>query len=191
MDFSSFDPRLLLALASGIVIAATCGLRAFLPLLALGIAARVNLLPLASSLRWLESDLALVALAVATLAELAADKVPILDHALDAVGMVVRPAAAAFGSFVVLHGWPEPWGALIALVLGGLALGVQGAKAKVRLGSTVVSLGHANPVLSMIEDLVALAGTVLALVVPVLALTLMVLGLWLVFGRRRRRVSVS
>jgi uncharacterized membrane protein len=192
MELSSFDPRLLLALASGIVIAATCGLRAFLPLLALGIAARVNLLPIASSLRWLESDLALVALAVATLAELAADKVPILDHALDAVGAVVRPAAAAFGSFVVLQGWPEPWGALIALMLGGLALGVQATKAKARLGSTVVSLGHANPVLSVIEDVIALAGTLLALVLPVLALTLVVLGLWFVFGwRRRRRASVS
>lgn len=185
-----FDPRLLLALASGIVIAATCGLRAFLPLLGLGIAARLNLMPLAASLHWLQSDLALVALAVATLAELAGDKVPILDHALDAVGAVVRPAAAAFGSFVVLQGWPEPWGALIAIVLGGLALGVQGAKAKARVGSTVVSLGHANPVLSVIEDVVALTGTILALVLPALALTLVVIGLWLVFGRRRRaRVS--
>jgi len=185
MDFH-FDIRLLLALASGIVIAATCGLRAFLPLLALGVAARIHLLPLTSSLRWLEGDLALIALAVATVAELAADKVPILDHALDMVGTVVRPAAAAFGSFVVLQGWPAPWGALIALMLGGLALGVQGVKAKARVGSTVLSLGHANPLLSAFEDLLALTGVVLALVVPVLALTLLVLGLWFVFGRRRR-----
>ena len=68
MDFH-FDPRLLLALASGIVIAATCGLRAFLPLLALGVAGRVNLMPLAPSLHWLSSDLALIALGVATVAE--------------------------------------------------------------------------------------------------------------------------
>jgi uncharacterized membrane protein len=183
---SSFDPRLLLALASGIVIAATCGLRAFLPLLALGVATRVNLMPLAPSLHWLSSDLALIALGVATVAEVAGDKIPILDHALDAIGTVVRPAAGAFGSFIVLQGWPEPWGALIALMLGGLALGVQGAKAKARVGSTVLSLGHANPLLSLVEDVIALAGTVLAIVLPALALTLVVLGLWLVFGRRRR-----
>jgi len=86
----------------------------------------------------------------------------------------------------VLQGWPEPWGALIALMLGGLALGVQGVKAKARVGSTVLSLGHANPLLSAFEDLLALTGVVLALVVPVLALTVLVLGLWFVFGRRRR-----
>jgi hypothetical protein len=121
------------------------------------------------------------------MAELAADKIPLLDHALDAVGAVVRPLAAVFGSYVVLQGWPAPWGALIALALGGLALGVQGAKAKARVGSTAISLGHANPVLSVLEDVLAFAGTVLAIVLPALALALAALGLWLILGRRRAR----
>jgi len=184
---SALDPRLLLALASGIVIAATCGLRAFLPLLALGAAARFDLLRLAPSMEWLASDIALVALGAATVAELAADKIPLLDHALDVVGAVVRPLAAVFGSYVVLQGWPAPWGALIALALGGLALGVQGAKAKARIGSTAISLGHANPVLSVFEDVLAFVGTVLAILLPALALALTALGLWLIFGRRRPR----
>ena len=182
---ADLDLRLLLALASGIVIAATCGLRAFLPLFAIGLAGRLGWLSLHASVRWLQDDLALIALGVATLAEIAGDKIPAVDHALDAVGLLVRPLAEIFGSYVVLQGWPQPWASLLALALGGLALGVQGAKAKARIGSSAVSLGLANPVLSLVEDLLALAGAALAVLVPVLALTLTALAVWLVFGRRR------
>jgi len=183
------DPRLLLALASGIVLAATCGLRAFLPLLALGLGARYGHVPITPSMHWLTGDLALIALGVATVVEITADKVPALDHLLDMLGMAVRPLAAVFGSYAVLAGWPHPWGPLVALALGGLALGVQAVKAKTRLGSSVVTLGHANPVISLGEDALAAVGSVLAVLVPILALTLTALALWLIVGWRRRRVS--
>jgi uncharacterized membrane protein len=182
------DPRLLLALASGIVLAATCGLRAFLPLLALGLAARYGHVPLTPSMHWLTGDLALIALGAATVVEITADKIPVLDHLLDMFGMAVRPLAAVFGSYAVLSGWPHPWGPLVALALGGLALSVQGVKAKTRLGSSVVTLGHANPVISLGEDVLAAIGSVLAVLMPLLALTLTAFGLWLLFARGRRRV---
>jgi uncharacterized membrane protein len=185
------NPSLLLALASGIVLAATCGLRAFLPLLALGLAARFGSLTLAASMDWLRSDLALVALAVATVAEIAGDKVPALDHALDMLGIAVRPLAAVFGSYAVLAGWPHPWGPLVAVALGGLALGVQGVKAKTRLGSSALTLGQANPLLSLGEDVLAAVGTLLALVVPVIALTLTAIAVWLILGRRRPRAAAT
>jgi uncharacterized membrane protein len=184
------DPRLLLALASGIVLAATCGLRAFLPLLAIGLGGRFGHVPLAPSMHWLTGDLALVALAAATVVEMTADKIPALDHLLDMLGMGVRPLAAVFGSYALLAGWPHPWGPLVALALGGLALGVQGVKAKTRLGSSVVTLGHANPVISLGEDALAAIGSLLAVLVPVLALTLTALVLWLFVARRRRRVRI-
>jgi uncharacterized membrane protein len=181
------DLDLLLALAGGIVIAATCGLRAFLPLFALGLAGRLGGLTLEPSVRWLQSDVALVALGVATAAEVLGDKVPMVDHALDMVGSVVRPVAGVLGSFVVLQAWPQPWPALIAIMLGGLALGIQSAKAKARIGSTVLSLGHANPLLSLAEDLFAAAGAALAVFVPAVALVLTAVLLWLLLGRRRAR----
>jgi hypothetical protein len=180
------DLHLLLALASGVVIAATCGLRAFLPLLVLGLAARFGGLPLHDSVGWLRTDVALIALGVATLVEIAGDKIPLVDHALDAVGLVVRPLAAVFGSYVVLQGWPEPWSALFALMLGGLALGVQAVKAKTRIGSTALTLGHANPLISIGEDLTAAAGAALAVLLPLAALLFAALVLAWVLGRRRR-----
>ncbi|NOT34896.1 MAG: DUF4126 domain-containing protein [Candidatus Eisenbacteria bacterium] len=180
-----FQPATLLAIASGVVIAATCGLRAFLPLFALGLVARFTALPLHEATGWLRSDVALISLGVATLAEILGDKIPVVDHVLDAVGLAVRPLAAAFGSFALLQGVPEPWSALIAITLGGFALGVQGVKAKARLGSSALTLGTANPLLSFAEDALALLGTALALLAPIVAL----IGVLLVLAWVTRRAS--
>lgn len=188
MDLS---PSLLLAVASGVVIAATCGLRAFLPLLAIGIAARFFGLPLHEAARWLAHDAALVALALATVLEIAGDKIPVVDHVLDSVGLVVRPLAAAFGSFAVLQGVPAPWGPMIAVVLGGLALGVQGVKATTRVGSTAATAGAANPLLSVAEDVAALVGVILAFLAPLLAAIGIVVLLGWLAGRGAGRQAGS
>lgn len=175
-----------LAVVSGVAIAAACGLRAFLPLLALGIAGRVGVIRLVDSTAWLGQDLALIALGVATALELAGDKIPIVDHVLDMIGLAVRPAAAWFAAYALLGNWPAPWGQGAALALGLLALAIQGVKAKLRLGSSAVTLGAGNPVLSVAEDLAALALTLSALLVPLAALALLLL---LALTLRPRRPS--
>lgn len=180
---------LVLAFVAGIGVAAAAGLRAFLPLFAIGLAARADLVTLKPGGEWLASDLALVCLGTATVVEILGDKIPVLDHALDAIGTVVRPLAAAVGAYAVLVHWPTPWAQIAALVLAGTALGMNLVKAKLRLGSTVATLGHANPVLSTAEDATATALVLAALFAPlvVLALVLAVAGIvGAVRGRRRR-----
>lgn len=175
-----------LALLSGIGIAAACGLRAFLPLLAVGLAARAGWIPLNDGSRWLVSDPALWALGVATVLEIAGDKVPVVDHALDAVGTVLRPAAAWVGGYALLAGWGEPWAQIASLLFGAGALAVHVAKAKTRLGSTVVTAGHANPVLSVAEDATSLGLLAAAILAPLVALALVILLVWLARRFRRR-----
>ncbi len=178
-----------LALAAGVVVSAACGLRAFLPLLALGLATRAGLLTLRPEVAWLGNDATLIALVVATLVELAADKIPLLDHALDAVSTGLRPVAAAVAAFAVLTPVASPWGPLLALVLGGSAFGLHAAKAKVRIGSTALTAGMANPVLSVLEDVTAFVLTVIAVVAPIVALMMLLLlgwGTWRLVRRRRR-----
>ena len=177
---------LLLALVSGIAIAAACGLRAFLPLLALGLAARFGHLHLRPGAEWMAGDLALWALGIATVLEIASDKVPVVDHALDVVGTLIRPAAAWLGAFAMLQGWGSPWAQIAALVLGAGALAVHGVKAKTRLGSTVATAGHANPVLSVLEDSGVLVLVITAVVAPLLALALLVAMAWAASRWRRR-----
>lgn len=182
------DWQLVLALLSGIAIAAACGLRAFLPLLLLGLAARFHLIGLASQVDWLDSDLALWTLGIATALELIGDKVPIVDHALDVLGSVLRPLAAALGAYAALVQWPTAAAAAIAGLLGIGAFTVSMAKAKVRLGSSALTLGHANPLLSFGEDGLVIGLMVTAVLLPLLVLV--PLALFLVLLRRRRRRAV-
>src|SRR5437867_13429588 len=99
------NPSFWLALATGVGIAAACGLRAFLPLLVVGLAARLGVIELKPGLEWLTGDLVLVSLGVATTLEILADKVPALDHALDLVATFIRPLAAWLGAYAVLIHW--------------------------------------------------------------------------------------
>lgn len=186
----TFDPQFALALASGIAVSAACGLRAFLPLLALGIAGRLGWMELQSSVAWLESTPALVCFGVATVIEIAGDKIPVVDHAMDAAATVVRPAAAWLAGFAVLAHWPSPWAQITAVAFGGSALAVHALKAKTRLGSTAVTLGHGNPVLSTVEDAITIVILAAVILAPLIALAAVVaLIVSLVRGRRRPQTA--
>jgi hypothetical protein len=178
-------PTLILALFTGVGIAAACGLRAFLPLFVVGILSRAHVLQLHPGAEWLAGNSALVALGVATLLEILADKIPVVDHALDLVATGLRPLAAVLGAYAVLVQWPTPWAQLLALALGGGALLLHAARAKLRLGSTLLTAGHANPLLSLADDAGALVMIALALFAPALVL-LAILGLGFALFRARR-----
>ena len=182
------DPGWLFALAAGVGIAAACGLRAFLPLLFLGAAERLGLIHLRPAAGWLATNPALLALGIATVLEIAADKIPVLDHALDAIATVLRPIAAWLGAFAVLGAWPSPWGQITALVLAGLTLGVHALKSTVRVGSTVTTLGHANPLISSLEDALSFVFC-WAVFLPFLALLAIAFGIWLLFRTKRARAA--
>lgn len=179
------------AAATGIAIAAACGLRAFLPLLTLGAAARAGFIALDPSVAWLAHDPVLIALAVAAAAEIAGDKVPVVDHALDAISTVVRPLAGGLAAYAAVAHWPEPIPLGIALIAGTGALGVHALKAKTRVGSTLFTAGAANPVLSLAEDFGAFGLTAVAIVLPLIALALTVAAVFAVRGLARavRRVT--
>ena len=193
-----FLPALLL----GLGLAATSGLRAFLPLLALAAAFHFRAFGLEPTghFAWLGSDIAFVALVFATVVEIAGDKIPVIDHALDSVGTLVRPAAGALAAGAVLNSNDPATGALIGLIIGApLALGVHGAKAGARGASTVGTFGMANPLVSTIEDVVAISTLVAAFFIPALIPLVLLVAGWLVWKiyrsfrgqdrkhRRRRR----
>ena len=179
------------AILAGVALAACAGFRAFLPLFALGIGAKTGMWP-GDAPAYLSSDPWLLALGVATLAEILADKVPLVDHALDAVQSVVRPIAGAvllYPGFAALM--PEGYAIGVAALTGApLAFGVHAAKASARVASTATTGGVANPVLSLLEDLFAAALAILALLVPVIAAAAVV-ALVLFLLRRARTLRRS
>lgn len=173
------------AVLTAIGLAACAGLRAFLPLFGLGLAARFTNFPLAESMDWMASDVALVLFGVASVVEIVADKVPVVDNLLDGLQTILGPAAGILASFGVFANLPAPFAIAFAILAGGaVAGGVHAAAATTRIKSTAVTGGTANPVLSVIEDLFAFASLLVALLVPLLVLAVLILlGVWL---RRRR-----
>src|SRR4051794_38618182 len=78
------DPRLL-GTATGFGLASASGLNTTLPLLLVGVLSRLGLLQLNSPFDALGSDVALVGLALLSLLEFVADKVPALDSLVQTI----------------------------------------------------------------------------------------------------------
>jgi len=177
MDITPLGP-LGLQMLAGLGLAAAAGLRAFLPPFLLGLLARLGWIPLRPEFDLLASTPVLVILGTAVLAEVLGDKVPLVDHALDLLGTLLKPAAGAFVlAATVTHLGAIP-AALIGLVAGGgTAFTVHVAKSGLRLASTGTTSGLGNPLLSIGEDLLALAATLAAIFVPLLLIAVLFLGL--------------
>jgi hypothetical protein len=175
-------------------LAASSGLNTFLPLLLLALAAKYHLfhVQLNGSFAWLSSDLGLGVLSVATIIEIIGDKIPCVDHALDVIGTLARPAAGALAAASVWTQTDPATAAVLGLIIGApAAFGLHAAKAGTRAASTTTTLGFANPVLSLIEDTAAVLLSVVALAAPLLVPVLLVLTLLLLLKlvkkvRRRR-----
>src|SRR5262245_23371959 len=94
----AFSLESLIAIAVGIGLAAATGFRVFLPLLVAGLAARFGELPLAEGFHWLSSTGALLALGTASVVEVIAYYVPVVDHLLDVIAGPVAVIAGVIAS---------------------------------------------------------------------------------------------
>jgi hypothetical protein len=165
--------ELLIAVFIGLGLAASCGFRVFVPPLIMSAAGMAGYLNLSPEMGWMASLPALIAFATATLIEIAAYYIPIVDHALDTVaaplavvaGTVV--AASTMTDFSPIQKWS------IALIAGGGVSGViQLATTASRGLSMLNTAGFANPIVSTIETVLSFMLSLVALVLPVLAIIL-------------------
>jgi uncharacterized protein DUF4126 len=177
----------LIAVAIGIGLAAATGFRVFLPLLLAGLAARWGELPLADGFQWLSTTSAIVALGTASVIEIAAYYIPIVDHVLDAIAGPIAIAAGVIASASVMVDMPPGIRWPVAVVAGGGIAGLTKVmSALVRFKSGLFTGGLANPVVSTGETAGALLVATAAIVIPVISLLgLGILLFWL--GKRVRR----
>lgn len=178
----------LLAIALGVSLAAAAGLRIFLPLLVVALAARAGVLELAPAFDWVGTLPAIATLAAAALVEIAAYYLPGIDNLLDTIA---APLALVAGTVLVVAPlWDLPplvkW--TIAIVAGGGAAALtQGASSLLRVKSTLATGGAGNALVSTGELGGAVLLAVLALLLPVAGLMLvLVLVIWLVRRLVRR-----
>src|SRR5215813_5905938 len=122
-------------LLAALGLSSTAGLRAYLPLLALGIASDVKgangapLIPLQQNFQFLGSPLAIGILLLLVLVEIGADKIPVLDHVNDAVHTLIRPASGALIMAGSQNSLSDASAVIAAIVGAGVALATHGVKA--------------------------------------------------------------
>lgn len=142
----------------GVVLSASTGLRAFVAPFLLACAGGLGWVQLSDQLSWLATPLAIGTLAIAIILEILADKVPLVDHTMDALHLLLKPAAGALVTGALLDGSSPLMTWAAALVGGGTVAGLTHiTKAGLRVGSTSTTFGAGNPVISVIEDVIAIA----------------------------------
>jgi hypothetical protein len=173
--------QLALQLMMGVSLAACAGLRAWLPLLCVGLLARFSHIPLNENFAFLTSTPLLTILGVATVIEILGDKIIAVDQFLDTIGTFARPIAGALVAASLINPQDPTWATVLGVVLGGgTALTVHTAKALTRLQSTAAAPVHGGTVnlgMSLGEDFLSLGGIGLAVWIPLIAFALAALFL--------------
>jgi len=167
--------EILLSISIGLGLSAAVGFRIFVPLLVMSIASRADVLALGSSFEWIASTPALIAFALATLVEVGAYYLPVVDNALDAIAGPVAVVAGIVVSASVI-GDIDPflkW-TLAVIAGGGVAGTVQALTTGTRGASTVSTLGLGNPLLSTLEFGGSTVLSIVAILLPFLALALVI-----------------
>jgi hypothetical protein len=190
---NEFD--IILALCMGLGLAAASGFRVFLPPFLLSIAVRADAVDVDltnSSLEYFDSNVAVILLGVATIAELAAYYVPWVDNLLDSIA---SPAAiiAGTGMTAIVLGGTDPviqW-ALAIIAGGGVTAAVQGATVVTRGVSTAITAGIGNPVVSTGENIASLILSILAIFLAPLAAVLALILLAMIVKMMAKKANPS
>lgn len=183
----------LLAIALGVSLAAAAGLRIFLPLLVVAVAARAGVIELAPAFDWVATLPAIVALASAALIEIAAYYLPGVDNLLD---VLAGPLALVAGTLLVVAPlWDLPplvkWSVAI-IAGGGAAAMTQSFSSLLRVKSTLATGGAGNALVSTGELGGALLLSALALLLPLAgALVVLVLLVWVLRALWRRAAGTG
>jgi hypothetical protein len=158
------------SLFSAFGLASAAGFNAYVPLLTVGLVARyTDLLRLAEPFDVLTQPWVLGVIAVLAVVDFVADKIPAVDTAWHGVGALVSPVAGAvlFASQQnVLSDLHPAIAAIAGLVVAG---GFHGSRAVARPISTATTGGVANPVLSLVEDVLSGLLSLLAVFLPFIA----------------------
>lgn len=180
------------AILVGVGLSISAGFRVFTPMLLASIAAKLEWLPLATGFEWLGSNVAFVALALATILEIISYYVPMFDNLIRGLA---TPLAAVAGTLmtVAVIGTENAeflsWG--LAFVTGGGAATVTSlTNTAVRGTTTVTTAGVANPVVSLIEDVSAVVLPIVTIIAPIVVIVLIVVVAWL-FMKFSKRIKAS
>jgi uncharacterized membrane protein len=181
--------EILSGIFSAFGLSASAGLNAYIPLLAVALLSRfTDLINLSSPWNTLSEWWIIGLLAVLSVIEFFADKIPAINHVNDGIQTFVRPVAGAI-AFAAAGKVITDVNPIISLAAGLLiAGGVHAAKAgAMRPTVTATTGGTGNVFVSIAEDITATVLSILAIVIPIVAgVLLVVFGSWVIWYMWRR-----
>ena len=186
----------ILGLAAGS--AWTSGINLYATVAVLGLLQHYKLVQLPGELARLDNWLIIGVAIGLYCVEFFADKIPYVDTVWDAVHTFIRVPAGAVLAYAATADL-DPTVYVLAFLLGGtVALTSHGTKATVRATANLSPEPVTNWILSVVEDVLAIAGVVVAVFAPLVALCLvaafLVLFVWLmpkVLRRIRRMIAAA
>ncbi len=181
-----------MGLLTAIGLAVPAGLNAYIPLLAVAVSQRAGLLRLHEPYGLLGEWWAIALIAVLLAVEIVADKVPVVDHVNDIIQTVVRPAAGGL-LFVAVSPASSSVHPALLVAAGVIVAGtVHAAKATTRPVVNTTTAGFGAPLVSGLEDIVAVLTTAAALLAPYLVgLAIIAIALMFLRLRARKRARLS
>ena len=191
---NEFD--VILALCMGLGLAAASGFRVFLPPFLLSIEVRADAVEVnlaETPFEYFDSNVAVILLGVATLAELSAYYVPWVDNLLDTIASPAAVVAGTGMTAIVLEGNTDPviqW-SLAIIAGGGVTAVVQSATVVTRGISTTLTAGLGNPVVSTGENIASVILALVAMVLPILAALLVAIIVGMIVLKAAEKVTPS
>ncbi|MDP9957508.1 glucan phosphoethanolaminetransferase (alkaline phosphatase superfamily) [Epilithonimonas hungarica] len=171
----------------GIGLAAASGFRVFLPMFAVSLASYLGWIPMSDNFEWLSGLPILITTGVATIIEIMAYYIPVVDNFLDTITIPLATIAGSIlfaSQFMELGTFPQ-W-ALALVAGGGTAATIASGFAGTRAASTATTAGIGNNVVATTETAGAGLMSILSIFLPVLAFifAIVLLILVLFFGRK-------
>ena len=182
------NKEILIAIAIGIGLSASCGFRVFVPMLVASIAARTGIFPAQEGFQWLASWPAIFCFGTATVFEILGYYIPFIDNLLDTV---TTPLAIGAGTLLLTSVLPMDndllkWSGGF-IFGGGAAATIQGGSVLTRLASSKLTAGIGNPIVATGEHVAAIGTSVLSLFIPiVIAILILALIIFFIIKFRKR-----
>lgn len=174
--------EIVMTIIIGIGLSATCGFRVFVPFFIMSIASLAGYLDLGGGFQWVGTYPALIAFGVATLLEIAAYFFPYVDNLLVTISSPVGILAGVLVSAAVITDVnPILQWSLAIIAGGGAATATTVISNTIHHGSTALSGGVANPVVSAVETTGSMVMSALAVLAPVIAVLLIIIGMVVVY----------
>ena len=170
-------------------LSASAGLNAYLPLLIVAVCAKLEVIKLNAPFDALTSWWAIGVLVVLLIVEMFVDKIPAVDTINNIIQTIIRPAAGAL-LFAASANVVTDLSPVISIILGLIvAGGVHAAKSIARPVVTATTAGAGNPVISVVEDVVAGITSLLAVLLPWLVMVIGVTGIVMFLWWQLRRIE--